>query len=128
MTDSTATPTRREQIRQELSTSTTRRRTADDYKARGRREPRQDTTHAMLIEAWALGLLAETRQQDCIDVTDEELRTLAKVAGRTAATDGLDVLTECLQSAIYDSEDYEGYVRKGRWAADVLFRMGIRSR
>jgi len=126
----TRKPSRREQyFSQELtSTSTACRSGVDQHKARGRSEVRQDTTHAMLIEAWALGLLAETRQQDQIDVTDEELRTLAEVAGRTAANDGLDVLTECLQSSIYDSEDYEGYTRKGRWAADVLFRMGIETR
>jgi len=126
MTDSTATPSRRE--RHFAQTSTARRRSVDQYKVRGRSKVRQDTTHAMLIEGWALGLLAEARQQDGIDVTDKELRTMARVAGETAANAGLNVLTECLQSCIYQPGGDGEYIAKGRWAADVLFRMGIRSR
>lgn len=130
MTDSTVAPSRPSRRERHFAQTSAegRRSGVDQYKARDRREPRQDTTHALIVEAWALGLLAENRQQDCIDVTDEELRTMARVAGETAANNGLYVLTEYLQSSIYQKGGDGEYIRKGRWAADVLFRMGIRSR
>lgn len=103
----------------------------DLYKARGRRKPRSTVrrTHSLSVEAWALSTLTEARYQDeRWDISDEQLREMARVAGQTAARDGLHVLTECLQSCIYQPGGDGEYIEIGRWAADILLRMGIEER